>query len=161
MMKKNNNNTIIILVAMAAMGVLIYFIINRNKKDNSKGSSDVLNKGTGTGTGGTETTSTIIDIAPLSILEVNKDPNSIFYNQYTLSTTLTLINPPKSGTLTVSIDNKVTGTFPLPLKGITDLIPNNTFYLSFEKADGLEHTLTAAISGTKVTKSVKFTAPNA
>ncbi len=167
----SKNKIYLIIGGVVAVAAAIYFWINRKKNPSgtannattaNSGVSDKGDTGTGgTGTGGTGTSTSVttINIAPFTIMEANKDPNSYFYNKYSLSTTISLLNPPKSGTLTVSIDNIVTGTFPLPLKGLTDIAENSVIYLTFEKADGLEHTMTAAISGTKATKSVKFTAP--
>ncbi len=151
-MPKSTKNILFGLGGIAIIAAT-YFILKGSKTDepsnNVTGSKSPDEKQSGI---------TSIKIQTPIISEVEKNTTNIFYNKYSFSATITVINPPKSGTLIVSLDGKVIKSASLPI--LNDGFGKDTlFVLSFEVADGSEHSITATIDEGKATETYKFKAP--
>ena len=74
-------------------------------------------------------------------------------NQYTLTGTITLTNPPSTGTITVQIVGGGSQTINLPQ---TSPI---SYSISAQNSDGASHTVNVSISGVSCASTVNYTAP--
>lgn len=157
-----------ILGAIGALIVLVIGYLYFKKKSTATtadtAASNTSDKATSTDKGSTAggnvtVGKTDLVISGTTLSAVWTDTSSIFYNKYSVSATVEIVNPPSTGTLVIKIDNKVVQSNPLPMVD-GGFGPNKAFFVSFELADNMQHTISANI-GTAITKSVTYISPAA